>query len=45
VWKTTTGGGYSWTPVADNLPALAIAAIAIDPSNICINSEQRIISF
>jgi photosystem II stability/assembly factor-like uncharacterized protein len=33
VWKTTTGGGYSWTPVADNLPALAIAAIAIDPSN------------
>ena len=32
VWKTMDGG-KSWAPVADSLPTLAIAAIAIDPTN------------
>jgi len=32
VWKTTDGG-YSWTPVADDLPTLSVAALAIDPTD------------
>jgi photosystem II stability/assembly factor-like uncharacterized protein len=31
LWKTTTGGS-SWEPVADSLPSLNIAGIALDPS-------------
>lgn len=31
VWKTTDGGS-SWTPKTDNLPSLAVAALALDPS-------------
>ena len=31
VFKTTNGGG-SWTPMTDNLPSLAVAALAVDPS-------------
>lgn len=32
LWKTTNGG-TSWTPLTDNLPSLAIGAVALDPSN------------
>jgi hypothetical protein len=32
VWKTTDGG-TSWTPIADDLPSLAVDAIALDPTN------------
>ncbi|MGD9689300.1 MAG: hypothetical protein AB7K52_08180 [Phycisphaerales bacterium] len=32
VWKTTDGGA-NWTPLTDHLPAPAIGAIALDPSN------------
>ncbi len=32
VWKTTNGG-LSWFPITDSFPTLAIAAIAIDPTN------------
>jgi hypothetical protein len=30
VWRTTNGG-LTWAPVADLLPTLTVAAIAIDP--------------
>jgi Sortilin, neurotensin receptor 3, len=32
IWKTTNGG-QSWTPIGDTLPTLAVAAIAIEPTN------------
>ena len=32
VWKTTDGGAH-WTPLTDTQPSLAIASIAIDPTN------------
>jgi photosystem II stability/assembly factor-like uncharacterized protein len=32
VWKTTDGG-TSWRPIADDLPTLAVNAIALDPSD------------
>ncbi len=32
VWKTTDGG-KTWQPMTDSLPTLAVAAIAIDPTN------------
>ncbi|MBI1763925.1 MAG: hypothetical protein HYR56_21075 [Acidobacteria bacterium] len=32
VWKSSDNGA-SWTPLTDNLPSLAIGAIAVDPSN------------
>jgi hypothetical protein len=31
IWKTTDGGS-SWTPIGDELPTLAVASIAIDPT-------------
>ncbi len=32
VWKSTNGGD-SWTPMSDNMPSLAIGALALDPNN------------
>ncbi|MEZ4672649.1 MAG: hypothetical protein R2932_00185 [Caldilineaceae bacterium] len=32
VWKSTNGGD-SWTPLTDNMPSLAIGALALDPQN------------
>ncbi|MEP7309159.1 MAG: hypothetical protein ABJA98_26950 [Acidobacteriota bacterium] len=32
IWKTTNGGG-TWQPVGDSLPTLAVAAIALDPTD------------
>src|SRR5262249_48386806 len=32
IWKTTDGGS-TWSPLTDNQPALAMGAVAIDPSN------------
>lgn len=32
IWRTTNGGA-TWTAIGDSLPTLAVAAIAIDPTN------------
>jgi Sortilin, neurotensin receptor 3, len=32
IWKTTDGG-QTWRPVGDSLPTLAVAAIALDPTD------------
>ncbi|MFH1011382.1 MAG: hypothetical protein V1784_09150 [bacterium] len=32
IWKTTDGGA-SWTALGDNLPSLAVGAVAIHPTN------------
>jgi photosystem II stability/assembly factor-like uncharacterized protein len=32
VWKTTDGGDH-WKPVADDLPSMAIGALAVDPQH------------
>ena len=32
VWRATSGG-VVWTPLTDNMPSLAIGALAVDPNN------------